>query len=153
MVRLRAVKWCSSKKFFVARWPGSARPSIPMQLPCGAEPDEIVDDRLADADLACRLLDEEVGHHAQAIAGPQPFDEGGAEAEHVVVDRADDDQRVVARDQRAVRSRRAARATLRAANQIAPPFIADSSARMRCASSTMRAMSSLAGRPAGFHVR
>ena len=54
-------------------------------------------------DLARLFLHEQVGDHAQAVAGAERLDDRGAEAEHDVVDGADDEQRVVAFEQGAVR--------------------------------------------------
>ena len=102
MVRARAVNPWVSKKFLAARCPGSAAASMPMQPRGAAVLDQRVDHRLPDADLARRFLDEQIGDHAEARTGAQRLDHDGAEADDDVVDGADRQQRVVAREQRAV---------------------------------------------------
>ena len=65
--------------------------------------DERADHGLADADRPRLLLDEQVGDHAEVRTRPERLHEHRAVADHDVVDGADDDEGVVARDERAVR--------------------------------------------------
>ena len=65
------MKPCVSKKFLVARWPGSASASMPMQPRSAQKATSVVDHRLAHADLPRLGLDEQVGDHAEARAGAQ----------------------------------------------------------------------------------
>jgi len=64
-------------------------------LAVGTERDELGDDLLPHAHFARLLLDEEIGHDTEPRAGAQRFDAHGTEAEHDLVDRADDDAGVV----------------------------------------------------------
>ncbi len=102
MVSARAVKPWVSKKFLAARCPGSAAASTPMQ-PAARQCSTSVPMSTSPTPTARGgLLDEQVGHHAEARTGAQLLDHDRAEAEHDVVDGADDEQRVVAREQRVV---------------------------------------------------
>jgi len=102
MTSARAVKPDSSKKFFVARCPGSARASIPVQRrvaqnatmsPAMTSP--------TPTERGARL-DEEVEDPAERLAVPEALECDHAEADDGLVQRPDDDQRVVTVDERSV---------------------------------------------------
>ena len=118
----RATSPKPSKKFLVARPPGRARASTPMQLPLPRPGQDGVHDRGADTHAPGLGLHVEVAHDGQAAVVGQGLDGGHGVADDGVVDRADQDQRVVVGPGRSARpsSRGSRRAAWR--RQTMPPF-------------------------------
>ena len=108
----------------------------------GAERDDVGDHRVADADLARAVFDEEVGDHAEALARAQGLDGDGRVPE--ARRRRWCRRRCTRRHDRAARGTTSSSGSGNASRstQSGPPFIAPSSARSNRASSTIRGMSS-----------
>ena len=100
MTSARAVNPERSKKFFAARAPGSAYRVDPHTPGADAERDDEVGDRLPHPHRARFGFDVQVTDHAEPGAVPEQLDLDGAEPHDRTVDRADDDVRVVAAEER-----------------------------------------------------
>ena len=103
MTSARAVKPERSKKFFASRAPGSAKASMPMQPSRRAERDDQIGDRLAHPHRPRLRLDEQIADHSEPGAVTQRLDLDRAEPDDRAVDRAHDDRRIVAPEQRGER--------------------------------------------------